>query len=136
MLFSVYYVCTWYRKTENISKILSSFFFYTNRFAELVRIISTHRHTRLLACFRFSTKKTEKQEKKKKNYDVSATLLLAVATRANERADGTGATTKRKTWPTSSSNRGGKSLRVCGGSNRVKKKKEKNRRGKKNDGSM
>ena len=66
MLFSVYYVCTWYRKTENISKILSSFFFYTNRFAELVRIISTHRHTRLLACFRFSTKKTEEKEKKRK----------------------------------------------------------------------
>jgi len=86
--------------------------------------------------FQIFNKKNREARKKKKNYDVSATLLLAVATRANERADGTGATTKRKTWPTSSSNRGGKSLRVCGGSNRVKKKKEKNRRGKKNDGSM
>ena len=65
MLFSVYYVCTLYRKTENISKILSSFFFYKNRFAELVRIISTHRHTRLLACFRFSTKKNREARKKK-----------------------------------------------------------------------
>ncbi len=36
------------------------------------------------------------RSKKKKNDDVSATLLLAVAARASERADEAGETTKRK----------------------------------------
>jgi hypothetical protein len=55
--------------------------------------------------FQVFNKKNREARKKKKNYDVSATLLLALAARANERTDGVGATTKRKAWPTGSSNR-------------------------------
>jgi hypothetical protein len=55
--------------------------------------------------FQVFNKKNREARKKKKNYDVSTSLLLAVAVRANERADGVGATAKRKAWPTGSSNR-------------------------------
>jgi hypothetical protein len=40
--------------------------------------------------------KNREAKKKKKNDAVSATLLLAIAARASERADGVGETTKRK----------------------------------------
>jgi hypothetical protein len=55
--------------------------------------------------FQIFNKKKLGSKKKKKNYDVLTTLLLAVAARANERANGAGETTKRKAWPTISSNR-------------------------------
>lgn len=53
----------------------------------------------------FQQKNREARKKKKKNDDLSATLLLAVAARASERADGVGETTKREAWRTSSGNR-------------------------------
>lgn len=73
----------------------------------MAKIINTHTHTHdywFVSGFQ-QKKPGSKKKKKKKNYDVSATLLLAVAARANEQADGVGATTKRKAWPTGISNR-------------------------------
>jgi hypothetical protein len=84
--------------------ILSEILAFMHTLLECGKITNTHIYiyARLLVCFSFSTKKTEKQ---KKTDDVSTTLLLGVAARASERADGAGETTKRKAWPTSSGNR-------------------------------
>ncbi len=94
-------MCVHCIENKNLSKILSGLCIH---FYDVAKIINTHIHDYWFVSG-FQQKKTGKQEKKKKNYDVSAMLLLVVAARANERADGAGATTKRKAWPTSSSNR-------------------------------
>jgi hypothetical protein len=71
-----------------------------------LRCGKNNKHTyTITGLFQVFNKKNWEARKKKKNYDVSATLLLVVAVRANERANGAGATTKRKALPTSSSKR-------------------------------
>ncbi len=100
VLFSVYYVHTLQKKYDFVWN--SSIYAYTSRMWQNNKHTYIYMYARLLVCFSFSTKKTEKQ---KKTDDVSTTLLLGVAARASERADGAGETTKRKAWPTSSGNR-------------------------------
>jgi len=104
VLFLMYYfpfiTCIHCRKNMILSEILA----FMHTLLECVKITNTH----IYICthdYWFVSVFQQKKLRSKKNDDVSTTLLLGVAARASERADGAGETTKRKAWPTSSGNR-------------------------------
>jgi uncharacterized membrane protein len=69
------------------NKILSKILSFIHTLLRCGKIINTHSYIHTITdLFQIFNKKNWEARKKKKNYDVSTTLLLAVAARANERA--------------------------------------------------